>query len=63
MELAEKLPGPTGYPIVGNAFDFLGNSQRKSNLGYVSSVALRPAGIKARSVYVVDSVSLFEVTS
>ncbi|XP_063993013.1 cytochrome P450 4g15 [Diachasmimorpha longicaudata] len=26
IELAEKLPGPTGYPLVGNALEFIGSS-------------------------------------
>lgn len=26
LELAEKLPGPPGLPIVGNAFEFLGEA-------------------------------------
>lgn len=28
-ELAEKLPGPTGYPILGNALEFVGSSDSK----------------------------------
>jgi cytochrome P450 family 4 len=33
VELAEKIPGPKGYPIVGNGFYFLGSSLRKFHSG------------------------------
>ncbi|XP_015606549.1 cytochrome P450 4g15 [Cephus cinctus] len=26
LELAEKIPGPQGYPVIGNALDFIGSS-------------------------------------
>lgn len=32
LELAEKVPGPIGYPIVGHGFSFLGGSLRKFHL-------------------------------
>ena len=28
-ELASKLPGPTGLPLLGNALDFVGSSHSK----------------------------------
>nr|AAO20251.1 cytochrome P450 monooxygenase CYP4G19 [Blattella germanica] len=28
LQLAEKIPGPKGYPIIGNALDFLGSSSQ-----------------------------------
>jgi len=33
LELAEKIPGPKGYPIVGHGFSFLGSSLRKFHSG------------------------------
>lgn len=30
LELAAKLPGPEGYPIIGNALEFMGSSDSKS---------------------------------
>lgn len=32
VELGEKLPGPAGYPLVGNALEFMGSSDGKYNL-------------------------------
>lgn len=29
IELGEKLPGPRGYPIIGNALELLGSSDSK----------------------------------
>lgn len=29
LKLAEKLPGPPGLPIIGNAMEFRGSSHRK----------------------------------
>lgn len=29
VELAERIPGPTGYPILGNALEFIGSPNRK----------------------------------
>lgn len=26
LELAEKIPGPPGYPLIGNALEFMGSS-------------------------------------
>lgn len=32
VELANKIPGPTGLPIIGNALEFIGNPNgKKSN--------------------------------
>lgn len=31
LELAEKIPGPDGYPIIGNALDLLGSSDSNYN--------------------------------
>lgn len=33
LKLAEKIPGPPGLPIIGNALDFLGSSH--SEFGFV----------------------------
>lgn len=33
LELAEKIPGPKGQPIIGYGFSFLGNSLRKFHSG------------------------------
>lgn len=30
-QLAEKIPGPVGYPIIGNAFEFVGKAPGKNN--------------------------------
>jgi cytochrome P450 family 4 len=38
VELAEKIPGPEGYPIIGNAIDFMGSSLRKFQFPCVLSV-------------------------
>jgi hypothetical protein len=46
VDLADKLSGPRGLPIAGNAFDFLGNSQRKFNLKYISRSEPRSAEIR-----------------
>lgn len=32
IELAEKIPGPNGYPLVGNALEFIGSSDSKSEI-------------------------------
>lgn len=29
IELADKIPGPKGFPLVGNALEFIGSSHRK----------------------------------
>lgn len=29
LELLEKIPGPKGLPLLGNAIEFIGNSHRK----------------------------------
>jgi cytochrome P450 family 4 len=33
VELAEKIPGPKGYPIVGHGFFFMGSTLRKFHSG------------------------------
>lgn len=27
VELADKMPGPKGYPLIGNAIEFLGKNE------------------------------------
>jgi cytochrome P450 family 4 len=29
LELAERIPGPKGYPVIGNLLDFIGTPARK----------------------------------
>lgn len=31
LELAEKIPGPEGYPLIGNAHEFLGSADSEFN--------------------------------
>lgn len=32
IEVAEKIPGPPAYPIIGNALEFLGSPDGKENI-------------------------------
>jgi len=41
VELAEKIPGPKGYPIIGHGPYFLGSSVRKFNsVGFRKNVEI-----------------------
>lgn len=38
LELAEKIPGPAGLPIIGNALEFTGTSAGKTSISYFINV-------------------------
>jgi cytochrome P450 family 4 len=52
VELADKLPGPKGLPIVGHGFSFLGSSLRKFHSeGFRKNVAIMANVFDSKSYF------------